>query len=107
MLYFFGYPYKGDYMSELSKNYSKLLELTRECFGINKDDVYKSEDIKYTIILILEKYYPIYGGSFWEEFLIKKEETSFYYNKARERLILDREFRERYFMLKEQVERYL
>lgn len=94
-------------MSELGQNYLKLLELTRECFGINKDDVYKSDDIKYTIILILEKYYPICGEKFWEEFLIKKEETSFYYNKARERLILDREFREKYFILREQVERYL
>jgi len=94
-------------MSELNRNYLRLLDMTCSCFGINKDDVYKNEDIKYTIILILEKYYYFRDMRFWEEFLIKKEETSTYYNKARERLILDREFREKYFMLREQVERYL
>lgn len=107
MLCFFGYPYNGDYMSEFNGNYSRLLELTCSYFGINKDDIYKNEDIKYTIILILEKYYPLPDIRFWEKFFIKKEETSFYYNKARERLILDRDFRKKYFMLREQVEKYL
>lgn len=94
-------------MSELSKNYSKLLDLTGECFGINRDDIYKNEDIKFTIILILGKHYPLYNRILLKEFLIKNEETYFFYNKAMEKLILDREFREKYFMIREQIEKYL
>lgn len=94
-------------MSELSKRYTKLLKLSQECFGINRDDIYNNENIKFSIVLIIEKYYPFYYKRFWREFFIKKEETYIYYNKAMEKLILDKEFREKYFMLREQIERYL
>lgn len=100
----------GDKMKELKKEYRNIVELIKELYGIGKHNKYThnvNEDIKCMIILILNKKFVLYHNEFRKEFLIKKEEENYYYNKAKERLILDRDFRERYFIIREKVEKYL